>query len=435
MNAPLLGGVGIVVMLLALFLLDMSPGFVMALIGFAGLALMTSPSAALFAVGSEFWSIFSNYGFTVIPLFILLGEFIYYAGYSDQLFRAMHTWFGHRRGGLAVTSILASAGFSAICGSNTATAATMSAVALPSMRAYRYHPVLKTGAVAAGSTLGVMIPPSIVLVVYGLSTGQSIGKLFFGCLIPGMILLGCMIVTVNVMCRRHPEWAPRHDGTTWREKLKAIPKLLDIVVLFAVIMAALFTGIMTATEAAGISCLLGLVLCLIRRRLSFARFRAALSDSVRITCMVFMIIAGATIFGRFLTLSRLPFMLAESITQVGLPAPVVLLLMIGCYVIGGCLMDSLAFLLISLPIFFPIVLSMGYDPIWFGEVVCLVTTLGAITPPVGVCCYVIAGMAPHIRVEQVFHGSLYFIPSYVFTFFCMVIAPQLTVIIPSGMVR
>ncbi|MDD4735236.1 MAG: TRAP transporter large permease [Kiritimatiellae bacterium] len=435
MNAPLLGAAGILVMLLALFLLDMSPGFVMALVGFVGLALITSPSAALFSVASEFWATFSNYGFTVIPLFILLGEFIYYAGYSDQLFRATHTWFGHRRGGLAVTTILASAGFSAICGSNTATAATMSAVALPAMRKYRYHPVLKTGAVAAGSTLGVMIPPSIVLVVYGLSTGQSIGKLFFGCLIPGLILLSSMIVTVGFMCRRHPEWAPRHNGTTWREKLAALPKMLDIFVLFTVIMVALFTGMMTATEAAGISCLLGLILCLIRRRLSFAHFRAALSDAVRISCMVFMIIAGATIFGRFLTLSRLPFMLAESIVHFGLPAPLVLLLMIGCYVIGGCLMDSLAFLLVSLPIFFPITQSLGYDPIWFGEVVCLVTTLGAITPPVGVCCYVIAGMAPHIRIEQVFHGSLYFIPSYVFTFFCMVIWPQLTVILPAGLVR
>ena len=435
MNGPLLGGVGIAVMLLAMFLLDMSPGFAMALVGFSGMALLTSPEAALFAVSSEFWSIFSRYGFTVIPLFILLGEFIYYAGYSDQLFKATHTWFGHCRGGLAVTTILASAGFSAICGSNTATAATMSAVALPAMRKYNYHPILKTGSVAAGSTLGVMIPPSIVLVVYGLSTGQSIGKLFFGCLIPGLILVVSMIATIGLMCRRHPEWGPKHAGTTWREKWAALPQMLDIAVLFTVIMLALLTGIMTATEAAGISCLLGLILCLIRRRLTFSRFRMALSDTVRISCMVFMIIAGATIFGRFLTLSRLPFMLAESIIQLGLPGPVVLLLMIGCYILGGCLMDALAFLLISLPIFYPIVLNLGYDPIWFGEVVCLVTTLGAITPPVGVCCFIIAGMAPHIRIEQVFHGSMYFIPSYVFTMLCMMICPNWTVLLLAGLVR
>lgn len=435
MSGPVLGGLGIAVMLAALFLLDMSPGFAMALVGFAGMALMTSPEAALFAVATECWSVFSRYGFTVIPLFILLGEFIYYAGYSDQLFRATHKWFGHLRGGLAVTTILACAGFSSICGSNTATAATMSAVALPAMRKYNYHPVLKTGAVAAGSTLGVIIPPSIVLVVYGLSTGQSIGKLFFGSLIPGLILLLGMVGTVSLMCRRHPEWGPRSPKTTWREKWAAIPEMLDIMVLFIVIMLALFTGLMTATEAAGISCLLGLIMCLVRRRLTFAHFKMALSDTVRISGMVFMIIAGATLFGRFLTLSRLPFMLAESIVQLGLPAPAIFLLMIGCYIIGGCLMDSLAFLLISLPIFYPIVQTMGYDPIWFGAVVCLVTTLGAITPPVGVCCFIIAGMAPHIRIEQVFHGTFYFIPSYAFTFLCMMLMPNFTVLLLASLVR
>jgi len=439
MDASLLGLTGVGVMLAAILLLNMSPGFAMALVGFAGIAVLRTPTfsatVANTAVGGEFWSLFSNYGLTVIPLFILLGEVVFYAGYSEDLFTAAERWFGHRRGGLAVTTILASAGFAAICGSNTATAATMSAVSIPPMRRANYHPVLKTGTVAAGSTLGVVIPPSLVLVVYGLNTGQSIGKLFVGSLVPSILLTLGFVATVLVICHYRPTWGPAGASSTWREKLRCLPQVLDVVVLFAVVMAALFSGKVTPTEAAGVSTLLAIGLCLVRRRLAWRAFGMALRDTLRISAMVFMIIAGAIIFGRFLTLTRLPFVLVETIGGMNLPGPLVLILMLGVYAIGGCAMDALAFLLISLPIVMPLVTHLGYDPVWFGELVCVVTTLGAITPPVGVCCFVVAGMSRDVTMAQVFRGAMFYLPAYIVTLAVLLLWPEWTVVRIAALVR
>ena len=435
MSGPLLGIYGIVVMLTALFLLRIPAGFIMAIVGFLGFAMATSFKAALFLIGSEVWNIFSSYGLTVIPMFILVGEFIYYAGFSDRLFHAAYKWSGHRKGGLAIATIMASAGFSAICGSNTATAATMSAVAIPSMRKYKYHPVLKTGAVAAGSTLGVMIPPSIVLVVYGLNTSQSIGKLFFGTLIPSIFLTILMICTVRFICYRHPAWGPKADRVPWSEKFRALPDVVDILILFGVIMVALFTGVVTPTEAASASCFVGLIICIARRKLKWHKFKLAVYDTLRISCMVFMIVVGAKIFGLFITRTRLPFEIVEWIGALDWPKWSILSMMLLVYIIGGCVMDALAFLLISLPIFFPLAQSMGYDPTWFGVVICLVTTMGAITPPIGISCYVIAGMAKEISIEQIFKGALYYIPAYIITLILMILFPRWTVMVLSNLIR
>lgn len=423
MNGTMIGIEGIIIMLAGLFLLRMPAGFVMALFGFAGIAYMTSFDAALTTVGTEFWNLFSGYGLSVIPMFILLGEIIFYAGYSDQLFHTSYNWFGHRKGGLAISTILACAGFSAICGSNTATAATMSAVAIPAMKKYKYNPTLTAGAVSAGSTLGVMIPPSIVLVVYGIYTGQSIGKLFFGTLAPGITLTILMSITVILICKRHPDWGPGGPVTPWAERLKSLPDILDVVVLFLVTMTALMSGVVTATEAAATSCFLGLILCLFRRKLSWKKFCRAVYDTLRITCMVFMIIAGASIFGRFLTITRLPYEIAAYIGSADWPYWIILSMMLGCYIIGGCIMDALAFLLVSLPIFFPLIEKMGYDPIWFGEVLCLVTTMGAITPPIGISCFIVSGMSEDIPIERVFKGALYYIPAYLITLILMFLFP------------
>ncbi len=435
LSGPSLGLLGIGVMLFGLFFLRIPAGFIMALVGFVGFAIATTFQAAMLMSVTELWNVFSGYGLTVIPMFILLGEFIFYAGYSDQLYHATDCWFGHWRGGLGVSTVAASAAFSSICGSNTATAATMSAVAIPSMKKYHYHPTLSSGAVAAGSTLGVMIPPSIVLVVYGLYTGQSIGKLFFGAVIPGLLLAALMAATVALICLRHPGWGPRGERCSWGERLRALPQVADALILFGVTMALLFTGVVTVTEAASASCFLGLIICLARRRLNWEKFRAAVADTLRISCMVFMIVAGATLFGKFMAVTRLPFEVAARIAALDWPAWGILLMMLLCYVIGGCLMDALAFLLIALPIFFPLATQLGYDPIWFGIVICVVTTLGAITPPIGICCYVVSGMAKDILVEQVFKGALYFIPAYLIVLALLMLLPQWTVLALASLVR
>ena len=288
---------------------------------------------------------------------------------------------------------------------------------------------------AAGATLGVLIPPSLVLVVYGIYTGQSIGKLFFGNVIPSAILTVLIAATVFYICWRHPDWGPKGPKSTWRERIKAIPDLLDIFILFAVIMYALFTGVVTATEAAAASCAIALVLCLIRRKLTWQTFKESIVDTLRISCMVFMIVAGAVLFSRFLAVTRLPFEAANFISSLALPNWMLLWIIVLCYIIGGCVMDALAFLLVSLPIFYPIVTAMGYDPIWFGQMICIVTTMGSIMPPVGICCYVVAGMAKDIPIGTVFKGSMYYLPSYIIAMIILMIFPYATVLILSNLVR
>lgn len=434
MSGPTVGIVGIVVMFAMLFLLRIPAGVTMAVVGFFGIVYLTSFEAAIGMLSTDLWNVFSSYGLTVIPLFILLGEFVHYAGYNNSLYYATYKWFGHLRGGLAMTTIMASALFSAISGSNTATAATMSAVAIPAMKQYNYHPSLNGGAVAAGATLGVLIPPSIVLVVYGLYTGQSIGKLFFGNIIPSVILTALIALTVVLICRRHPDWGPPGPKSSWSERIKALPAALDIFILFLVVMTALFTGVVTATEAAAVGCALSLLICLIRRRLSYKGFKASLIDTLRISCMIFLILAGAVIFGRFLTLSRLPFEIAHMISSLALPAWAVLWLILLCYILGGCVMDALAFLLVSLPIFYPLVLQLGYDPIWFGQVITIVTTMGSIMPPIGICCYVVSGMSD-IPLATVFKGGMYYIPSYLISIVILMLFPYGTVMVLSDLVK
>lgn len=435
MSGPIVGVFGIFVMFAALLLFRIPAGYTMAIVGFLGMVYVTGLKAALGMIGSEMWNIFSNYGLTVIPMFILVGEFIHYARYNDSLYQATYRWFGHFRGGLALTTIMASAAFSAISGSNTATAATMSTVAIPAMKKYNYHPILSAGSVAAGATLGVLIPPSIVLVVYGVYTGQSIGKLFWGNVIPSVILTVLIAATVFFICHRHPDWGPKAPKSTWKERFKSLNEAVDILILFAIIMYALFTGVVTATEAAAASCALGLIICLLRRKLTWQGFVSSLVDTLRISCMVFVIVAGAVVFGRFLTVTRLPFEAAAWIGSLDLPSWMLLWVVLICYIIGGCIMDALAFLLVSLPIFFPLIIQMGYDPIWFGQVITIVTTMGSIMPPVGICSYVVHGMARDIPLATVFRGGMYYIPSYIISIIFLMASPYWTVLVLSNLVR
>jgi len=434
MSGPTVGIIGILVMFAVLFVFRLPAAFTMMLVGFLGVAYVTSFKAALGMIGPELWNIFSNYGLTVIPMFILVGEFVHQGGYNNSLYYATYRWFGHYRGGLAITTIMACAAFSAISGSNTATAATMSTVAIPEMKKYNYHPILNAGSVAAGATLGVLIPPSIVLVVYGLYTGQSIGKLFFGNVIPSVILTLLIAATVLYICFRHPQWGPKGPKSSWRERMQALPEVTDILLLFAIIMYALFTGVVTATEAASASCALALAICLVRRKLSWKGFVDSITGTLRISCMVFMILAGATVFGRFLAVTRLPFEAAAMISALALPKWMLFWLILACYIVGGCVMDALAFLLISLPIFFPLVIQMGYDPIWFGQVICIVTTMGSIMPPIGICCYVVAAMAPGISLRTVFRGGIYYIPAYILSIVVLMLSPYWTVLVLSDLV-
>lgn len=419
------GVYGILIMLAVMLLLKMPVGYVMALMGFLGIAYTISWEAALGMVGNDLWNTFSSYGLTVIPMFILMGQICFYSQVNERLYNAAYKWFGKIRGGLATTTIMACAGFAAICGSNTATAATMTVVALPEMKKYKYDPILTSGSIAAGSTLGVVIPPSVVLVVYGIYTGQSIGKLFFGSFVPGIILAFIMILTVYAMCVIHPAWGPKGPNFTLWDKVKALPDALDMVVLFCIIMFSLYAGLFTPSEAGAAGSVVAIIISLLRRKLTWKGFLGSVIDTLRISCMIFMLVAGAVIFGRFLAVTRLPFVAAEWVAGLPVPHWMILWAMLIIYIIGGCVMDALAFLLITVPIFYPVAIQMGYDPIWFGIVITLVTTMGAITPPVGISAYIVSGMAKDIPLSTVFRGVIWFIPSYILTLVLVEVFPQL----------
>ncbi len=434
MSLTLIGITGIIILLFILFFLGTPVGFAMGIVGFCGFWHVISLKASLNMVSTVMWATFSKYGLTVIPLFIFMGQIAFYSGVNEKLYHAAYRWVGHIRGGIAMATVMACAAFSAICGSNAATAATMTTVALPQMKKYKYDPKLSTGAIACGSTLGVVIPPSVVLIVIGLSTEQSIARLFYGGIGAGIVLAMLLMLTVYGVCRIYPEWGPVGPKTRFAEKLKALSAAFEMLLLFLLIMLGLYFGIFTPTEAGAAGSFLALLISLIQGRLNWKGFVNAVTDTLRISCMVIMIVAGAMIFGKFLTVTRIPFEIAGWVVGLPVPPAVIMLIIFGIYVIGGAVMDALALLLITIPIFFPVAIHLGYDPIWFGVTITVITTLGAVTPPVGATTYVVGGMAKDVPLEDVFKGVSFFLPAYILCIILLLLLPDLVTFLP-GLIR
>ena len=431
---PITAGIlGTFILLAAIFLLRIPVGFAMGIIGFAGFAYVLNWNAATGMLGTEMWNVFSKYGLTVIPLFILMGQICFYSGVNERLYKSAYAWMGEIRGGLAMTTILACAGFAAICGSNSATAATMSTVALPEMKKFKYNPILATGSVAAGATLGAIIPPSVVLIIIGLQTSQSIAKLFVGGMVPGIMLSLLFLTTVWYLCRKNPDWGPAGPKTTLREKIKSLPGSIEMIIIFFLVMGGLFMGLFTPTEAGAAGAALALIISLLSGKMSWKKFHLAVDDTLKISCMIMVIIFGAVIFGRFLAITRLPFEAAGWVA--GLPIPPVVIIAVICliYIIGGMVMDALALLLVTIPIFFPVVTAMGYDPLWFGVLITVVTTMGAITPPVGVNTFIVASMSKDVSMTDVFKGVTYFMIAYIICIAILMAFPQIVTFLPSMM--
>lgn len=425
MITPITGLIGTLLMLFVMLFLRIPVGFAMGLMGFLGMAYVVNWNAALGLIGTDLWNTFSSYGLTVIPMFIFMGQICFYSEVNQRLYNAAYKWFGRVRGGLGITTVMACAGFAAICGSNTATAATMTAVALPEMKKYNYDPILSSGSIAAGSTLGVVIPPSVVLVVYGIYTGESIGKLFFGSFVPGLVLAVIMAAIVYIMCIVRPTWGPQGPKFSLMARIKALPDAIDMVLMFGIIMFSLYAGWFTPSEAGAAGTVVAIIISLVRRKLTWKGFLNAVVDTVRISCMIFLLVAGAVIFGRFLAVTRLPYEAAEWVSNLPVSNWMILWSMLVIYIIGGCVMDALAFLLITVPIFFPVAQRLGYDPIWFGVIITIVTTMGAITPPVGINAYVVSGMSKDIQLSTVFRGVVWFLPSFIITIILIEIFPEL----------
>ncbi len=397
----------------------------MALTGYTGFAWVVNPTAALGTMASSIWHTFSSYGLAVIPLFILMGNVCFHAGVSRKLYNTAWTWTGHIRGGIAMATVLACAGFAAICGSNAATAATMSAVALPEMKKFGYDDALSTGSVAAGATLGVVIPPSVVLIIIGLSTGLSIADLFFAALVPGFVLTAGLAGVVWIMCIVNPKAGPPGPRTTIKQKIASLPGSIEMALLFACVMTGLYLGWFTPTEAGAAGAFFSIIIALAGKNLTWEKLWAALDDSVRTSSMIMMIVAGAIIFGKFLTITRLPYEAADWAASLPVPSWAILAVMLAIYVVGGAIMDALGLLMITIPVFFPVAQRLGYNPVWFAVLITIITTMGAITPPVGINTYIVAGMAKDIPLTTVFRGVTWFLAAFVLTVLLMFLFPEM----------
>ncbi len=432
MTPTIVGLIGLGALVLLIFS-RIPVGFIMAIIGFLGFGYLVSFDAAMNLVAKDIFSVFGSYSLTVIPLFVLMGQLSYHAGISSRLFNMAYKFMGHWPGGLAIAAIGACAGFAAICGSTNATAATMAAVTLPEMKKYNYKAGLATGVVAAGGSLGILIPPSVIFIIYGIMTEQSIGKLFMAGILPGLLLTVLFILTITIWTYLKPEIAPRGPKTTFREKIASLSGLIETLLLFILVMGGLFVGFFTPTEAGGIGAFGTLILAIIRRNLSWQGFVTSLSETTRISCMILVIVAGATIFGHFLAVSRIPFDISNWISGFNAPPFVIMSMIIMLYLIGGCFLDALALITLTVPIFYPVVILIGYDPIWFGVIIVLITQIGVITPPVGINVYVVSGVARDVPLDVIFKGVLPFLLALIVGTFFLIPFPQIALFLPSLM--
>lgn len=430
MNPGLLTLLSIALLLFGIAFLRLPIGLLLAAIGFAGYAVLDSLETATVMLGNECWGTFSSSALTVVPLFIFMGQICFHSGVSRRLYQAVASWLGHKRGGVAAATILACGAFAAICGSNTATAATMSVVSLPEMKRYNYAPAFAAGTIAAGTTLGAVIPPSVVAIVLGVQTGLSIKQLFAGGILPGLLLLLLFLITIAGLGAIRPDLMPAGNKAGPRERLNSLPGLLEALFLFLLVVGGLCRGLFTPAEAGAAGSALALFLGAVRRGLSWKDLGKAALETMVISAMIFLLLTGAGCYGKFLALSRTPFLVAEWVGGLSLSPALIMLLIFSICLIGGMVMDALALLLITVPIFFPLVKTLGYDPMWFCLVLLVVTTMGAITPPVGASAYVVASMG-RLDPGAVFRGTLPFIPACLICVGLMFLFPGLVVLLPG----
>lgn len=411
----------------------MAIGLAMGLAGVTGTMWLISSDSALALLGQTAYETAITYDLSIVPLFVLMGYFATNSGLSEALYRACNTWLGSFRGGLALATIGGCGAFAAICGSSLATAATMSQIALPEMRRYNYDERLATGAIAAGGTIGILIPPSVILVIYGILTETNIGHLFLAGIIPGMLLVLFFMITIMIVTRIDPTLGPRGEKTTFAEKIRAVKDVWGTALLFMLVIGGIYLGVFTPTEAAGIGAMGALGLGLVARRMSVKKFMNCLLETVKTTSMIFTILIGAILFNNFLVLSDVPSEIGEWVSSLPLGPHSILLVILLIYLVLGCALDALAMILLTVPIFFPIVANLGFDPIWFGVIVVLVVELGMISPPIGMNVFVIKGIAPEVPIGQIYLGVLPFVIALMLLIVVLVIFPGLATWLPSTM--
>lgn len=430
---PLTVGIIGVAVLFVLLFSRMPVGLALGFTGFAGFAYLTGFEAGVGMIKPVAYSTFASQSLSVVPLFVLMGVFAFHAGISRDLFNAVYKWLGHLPGGLAMATVGACAAFGAVTGSSIASAATMGTATLPEMKRYNYSSKLATGSVAAGGLLALLIPPSLSFIIYGLITGTSIGKLFIAGIIPGIILALCFIIIIYILCKRNPLIGPRGPKTNFREKIVSLKGIWMVLLLFILIIGGIYIGAFTPTEAGAIGAFGAFILALTRRQLSWQAFKDSIVDTGKTTGMIFLIILGAMIFSYFLAVTRLPSELANTIA--GLPVNRYVIVAFICLIVIalGCILESMSLILLTTPIFFPVVIALGFDPIWFGITMTVLIEMGLLTPPVGLNVYVIAGIVKDVPMYTIFSGIAPFLIACVFFQILLTAFPQIALVLPAMM--
>lgn len=426
----IVGIIGIL-LLIILFFTRMAVAYVMAIVGFLGYSYLTNLKAGMKLLAIDIFSVFSSYGLTLIPLFVFMGYIAFYAGVSRFLYDVAYKFIGRVRGGLAMATVVACAAFGAVCGSATATSATMGTIGLPEMKRYDYGAQLATGCVASGGGLGSLIPPSVVLIIYGILTEQSIGTLFIAGIIPGVFITLLFALAIALYCAWKPEQGPKGEKFTIKEMFFSLRELWETVAVFTFVMGGLVTGLFTPTKSGAVGAMLILIIVVAQRKLSWENFLNAIYGTLKISCMVIMLIAGATIFGHFLALTRIPMDLAGSVAVLQWSPWAIMALICLIYLIGGFFIDSMALIMLTIPIFYPIVLNLGYDPVWFGIIIVLVTHMGTITPPVGICVYIVRGIAGDVPLSMIFRGSVPFLLALIVGTAAIIAFPSIATFLPA----
>jgi tripartite ATP-independent transporter DctM subunit len=432
MDKSLVASVGFLAMFL-LMALRVPIGIAMGVIGVLGFSAVAGFGPGLRLLMNSPLRTASDYTLSVVPMFVLMGVFATAGGLSRELFRASNAWFGHWRGGLAVATIFACGGFAAINGSSVATAATMTTVALPEMRRAGYEPGTATGVIAAGGTLGIMIPPSVIMLIYGILTEQDIGRLFIAGILPGLLAIILYILTIQIIARRRPETLPAGPRHTWHERLESLRDIWATLLLFIVVVIALYGGIVTITEAAGVGAVGALLIGLIRGRLGPALIMRCLVEALQTTAAIFIIAIGAFLFGYFLTITQTTQAITQFLVELPIgPYGVLVLILIGYFILGA-LMDELAMILLTVPIVFPAIVTLGFDPIWFGVIIVMAVSLGLICPPVGMNVFVINSIARDVGLATIYRGVAPFILVDILRLAILCAFPAISLFLPSTM--
>ncbi len=432
MSPALVGFIAVGVLLL-LMALEVPIAIAMGGVGFLGFAYLVSTGAAFQVVAKDIFGTFDSYTMSMLIMFVLMGFFAFHAGIGSQLYQFAHTTMRFLPGGVAMANQVACALFGAVCGSSTATAATMGCIALPEMKKMGYSDSLSTASVAAGGTLAILIPPSVIFVLYGLSTEQSIGTLFMAGILPGIMLTVLYMLAVLWTVLRHPESAPATEARPEPMEIVRSLKggLFETLLIFALSLGGLFAGWFTPTEAGAVGAAGVFVVGVVERRLGYHQIRQALADTTRTSAMILLLLAGATIFGRLIAVSRIPYELADMLSSLPVPAFVIMLLILLIHLVLGAFIDAMAMILLTIPIFYPLaVTTLGYDPIWFGVIIVFVVAMGVITPPVGINVYVVEGVADNVSLPTIFRGVWPFLAAIIVGSILLMIFPQIATFLP-----